>query len=1018
MKEFGPQGFNPQEKLTAGGTKPYAGGGEFIMPESGEGAPKEAQEINNTPSDEIHPPKVEMTQLEWAKKQLSEQYEKTTGRPPISVDELKSIDMLAEQFVEKSHEAPRVEASHSQTEKPPYQAEQKRTPERGINEPISSGNFVTEGGDLRVEDPIPELKAKLDEWEREYTGPTDFSRNEAYTGRGETVLRPSATMKKFGGEEYRPISGGDHTKKEMLDEVAEEERKHWYMKKLDSDGNVMLDTNGDPIPETTKDKNGNEVIVPYPARWTRNRSFLPEEIKRNLQDSELYGLTINNVEALAVEIMDTDQTPEFQIGGEFQLLNEQGEFQPDNFLHWTRSWMMYWHNEDPLGKWEFGREIGLKRDYNSIPLQELLNRAGRYFRTGNESKVDDDGNKKVYRELVEQIKRETWLFNSSRTFNITYQENMGRDEDLAKTLNQLFFTNTFTKSVWGNRSALYWMANMPQHFQERDSNGGEKQDDGRIGESLTTAYLIYYNMSDEDELRRILGEDTDLLNQGKIKEALNRQMYDEHIPADLRDTYLSSDDLKQLEKGDIIGFINIFNQPQKSPRIVKLVRGIIEAELAKKYDLYMKNENGNSKTKTAWRDKLDKDGKAIIKPNTGEKEQEEYNVIDITSVGYADTFAWSMARWTGAGARNDTNSVGFDAWTKFQHTDTYRGKQVDPKRIGAYGNNYTVHQLKQLGLDLFNGVQSLNQLTPLEIFTMLHNNKDLDNKTDISKLSEKEQYEIYEKKSSQLVFADNTMRSFTVDHFNRIFAVFSQVMDSEAIDFDKFTKFDVISGLTFDRAQFDKAVKEGFFKPMRYAWSTYRGLDLTKEIRTLNPETKKYETVHIAEAMFGKEILDIPPLWKKGKEHIKITDSNWSEKIDWEKLKTTAYTYKNDKGKETNVEFGEVLWRRVALFRLGAEYWSHRDRHSNDHRYDPRYYEQIMMAIDTLPAYIAGDETSMKDAKAWGSAFTEEERKWLRSLSHTERWRLLMGGLGRGMATEGLKGLADAGNALLKGIAS
>lgn len=794
--------------------------------------------------------------------------------------------------------------------------------------------------------------------------------------------------------------------------------------------------------------------------------LLPEKI---LMNRDGWGdLKIESIEALAYQIMDKEQDDDYKPGGAFELLNNKGEFQPNNFLHWVRHWMMYWHMDSPDAKHDFGREISVIKDYGSQALADLIKNPGKFFRSWRAAGQGAKEEFQVYQELVEQIKRETWLFGSSREFDIAYKENMGAEEQLSKALQQMFFLNPFTKTVWDQKSSLYWIMNMPQRFKNVEEGG--RQDDSNAGRALNTAYLVYYNIADPEMLKKLLGKDTALLDRLKLKHEVKTQMvrdkitlgngivldknfldrtqftqaqvdaYVNQIDDEDIKKYLSKDDLAALNGDkDITDLINIFNQPQKSSRIQNVVRTILQDELIKKYDLYVKDANGNYVYETEII--KDTEGKPVkdehgnyVRKDVKHKaadgsEGERVPKKDMTTVGYANTFALSMARWTGAGARNDTAAVGFDAWSKLQNTEEYRTKQASPTRIGAYGNPKTLHMFKQLATDLMNGTMVMDGKMSIEALE------------EMFEASEGTQEDYY-KASSQLVFADNAMRSFTVDHMNRVFAVYGQIMNTEEIKLEKFVKHDLFYGMQLERGAFEKALKENFFKPMRYAWSTYAGLDLSKKVRTQNPSYKEYRKrykegdprldtdprcqpymeVHLAEAMFGRELLDIPEFWqaekgkdgkelkdhhghpvpKKGIEKIKITDENWADKIDWSKL--------------ANKDHKHMLWRRAAWGRIAAEIHAHRDRHSSDPKYNDWIYNEVIEALETIGDGVGGDEFNMQKSREKGKNLTHEEIEWIRKKAGITEGQIMRRALFMDILVSLKEGLKDIGKASLKGM--
>lgn len=767
-----------------------------------------------------------------------------------------------------------------------------------------------------------------------------------------------------------------------------------------------------------------------------------EHLIEGFIDQDMYGRKVNSIEVLAHEIMDNEKDPKYQIDAPLGLLKYKRdannnieymkkkvkdrqtgqivevdtdearvEFQADNFMHWVREWMMYWHDDSPEQEWDFGKQIGLKRDYNTIPLDQLINNPGRYFRSWTQTEKDaedENGNKildettgkymkeidketgevvmenKVNIELVNQIKKELWLFGSSRSADIKYKLLMGDDEKLPQTIQELFYLNTFTKTVWDGRSGLYFMMSLPEKFKEVE---GDVKGDTRLGQALNHAYQVYYNIADRSMLEELLGKDAPLLSGERILDTLQKMADEQKIDWDAKnprdpnkETFIEPsliEDLLDPEKGPkaIMKFVNFFDTQGTPDRQRHAVRVLVR-------------ESINQKLKGEGKEEFDK-----------------------VNISYAEQFALSMARWTGSAARNDIDATGYDAWTRVQVTEEYRRKQLERKRGGAFGNPYTVNNLKQLGVDLFNGiqVQSMKQqdgkLRAKSVYEVLDEMQKADGGDD------------YHKAAAQLVFSENTMRGFANDHMARAFKVYQGVVGAEEINFDKFTHYDYVRGVTFDRAAFEEELKEKFFKPMRYGYSTYPMLDFGKVIRTdmaKGKEGGKFEDVHLAEAMFGREILE-GAMWedkeghehhffKKGMEHISIDADNWAEKIDWEKVS-------NDAGRV-------AIWRQVALSRLSAQLYAHKDFHSTDPSYGWWYYNEIIEALEAVPGSIAGDEYDMKSSKAVGHFFTHHNIEWLRENSNTEMWRLYRTALISDLFTGSTKGFKDLLNAFLKGATS
>ena len=750
-----------------------------------------------------------------------------------------------------------------------------------------------------------------------------------------------------------------------------------------------------------------------------------EHLMEGYIDMDLYGRKVNSVEVLAYEIMDNEKTPEYQIDAPLGLLkykrdangnietvevrqkngeitNEpKVEFQPQNFMHWVRDWMMYWHGESPDQEWNFGQQIGLKRDYNSITLEQMINNPGRYFRSWTKTEeevVDEHGNKvrdeagnvktkmenKVNIDLVNQIKKELWLFGSSRSADIKYRLLMGDDEKLPQTIQELFYLNTFTKTVWDNRSGLYHMMSLPENFKGME---GDVKGDTRLGQALNHAYQVYYHLADRKMLEELLGKDAPLLSGAKILDTLQDMANKQKIKWDARnpkaagnETFIDPDLIEGIETDPekVMKFINFFDTQGTPDRVVAAVRRLVRDSINQK----LRGE--------------------------GSKE------FDRVNIEYAEQFALSMARWTGAAAKNDVDATGYDAWTRIQVTEEYRRKQLERKRGGAFGNPYTVNDLKQVGVDLFNGIQ-VQSMAPQGEDGKLRAKSVLEVLDEMQKANTPEDYH---RAAAQLVFAENTMRGFANDHMARSFKIFQQAQGSEEINFEKFTHFDYIRGVTFDRAAFEEELKEKFFKPMRYGYSTYPMLDFGKIVRADTEKGKgKFEDIHLGEAMFGREIIEgasweeedehghghvLKTFIKPGMEHVSAKDDNWADKIDWNLVSSPD---------------GKIaIWRQVALARLASQLYAHKDYHSTDPAYNWWYYNEIIEALEAIPSEIIGNDTDLKTSKAVGHFFTHHDIEWMRKKSDTEMWTLYRKALISDLFTGSTKGFKEALKKFFEGI--
>ncbi len=726
-----------------------------------------------------------------------------------------------------------------------------------------------------------------------------------------------------------------------------------------------------------------------------------------------------------------------------------------NFVRWLRTKMMYYHDDSPDDELNFWKQVRLEKQYRTVSLGDMVENPSIYFRQTKITKRRQDlqselsvatGERKaailkeleglggdVMEDLMDEVKREAWLFSNSRTFDLTYRSVSGVGPDMIKTFQQLFGKSPFSKTVWGNKSSFYWLMTMDQEF----SRGDKDEHDRKAGQALNAAYLAYYNLTDIDMLRKILGEDSKLINEQGLREIRDKMVKSavstnktteaeelEHHPSDAFIDYLfrhpildendepklgadgkplweykyDSKNRKLINEWAFVDKMNIFGSPQTNALLVKLVRNAISEDIVKKYGLYLPISETNPK---------------------GDK-------VDDTTAHFVETFAFTMTRWTGAAARNNHTAAGYDSWVKLQKTRPYRLKQSEPGYGGAFGNNYTVHMLKSLGTDFMTATQTLTPITSAERENVeIYKNRPAGEKgvkTPLEVLMElnaawgdaqtkaeealangnREEADrwlqaastLSEKAASQLIFPDNTMKYFMNDHVKRGWDVYEQIMDGFELKLEAFTKVDPIKGIVFEKDKFQEKVQDSFIKPMRYFLRTWKQIDFSQTVReNVGDEAKVvWKDITMAEKMFGREVLDIPEFWKvvpEGTPGAKKVRTRSGADGKWQETWRMAGGSFEDRFDATLVQGNrDMLLKQIAKVRLAAELYSHVDWNSTDPRYNFIFYETVLQALKQIPGGIAGDETDLKSAKLKLDSderfFSDEDIKWIRAKSNTQ----------------------------------
>jgi hypothetical protein len=152
----------------------------------------------------------------------------------------------------------------------------------------------------------------------------------------------------------------------------------------------------------------------------------------------------------------------------------------------------------------------------------------------------------------------------------------------------------------------------------------------------------------------------------------------EPIPADYKGLFDSMFDASgQPIKKDFLKFVNLFNDTGKKQSEIALVREALRLAGEQRHGL----ESGLN--------------------STGAE-----RTVKRKNLEYAEMWAYTMVRWTGAAARNDTTAIGYDAFAKTQRFQQYRIRQSSASRGAPHGNEYDLPVIKSLTLDFFNGICS------------------------------------------------------------------------------------------------------------------------------------------------------------------------------------------------------------------------------------------------------------------------------------------------------------------------
>jgi hypothetical protein len=374
-----------------------------------------------------------------------------------------------------------------------------------------------------------------------------------------------------------------------------------------------------------------------------------------------------------------------------------------NLRRWWRSRMVYYHEQSPTSIYDFFSKVELEMRLGKFNLYTILDNEDRTLRSARTGDKSDD--------LSKWLQLEPWLLSTVRQIQIEYEKIMGQDAKLAEKIAELFYWNPLTKFSFG-KSLLSYASQLPE-----------------MEGSVTTAFNIYYNLSDHDKLVDLIGRDSAFFSKRAFVEALKAARKKNPNDASLDEAELmlrrglfKADGMlnekaffpdidiktgKTVKKGGkeqgttglkwFMKYVNIWPEQTPNPGRRLLVQNLVRSALVHKHQMYT----------------LDNDGTYAE---------------DTDAASFAELTAYHMQRAFGGGSRNDLTYRSFDKQRALDGLKGVRQKYFSKERGAAAGNNYTLHQFKQLVVNFLEGVYTNSmrigkdglptsaKLTPLELF--------------------------------------------------------------------------------------------------------------------------------------------------------------------------------------------------------------------------------------------------------------------------------------------------------------
>ncbi len=386
---------------------------------------------------------------------------------------------------------------------------------------------------------------------------------------------------------------------------------------------------------------------------------------------------------------------EFMAGGTKDLIEEVTVVDEDgterteervnlaNFYEWVRHQMWKVHDFNSTSEVNFFADegMGIKTTFRTINFFEIIFTPS-FFRqkrkewahivdpkTGTVKRQLREGSQynEDYSKLRDALLYEVYIFQLMRNGDWVYRDNMSGVKGMTQALQGIFKINPLTRDDYMER-ILTMPAMTRRSLGEKGAVGKTIQEklatNFIMGDAVRSIWDVYNYIWDYDSVAKLLGTDSvffqreydEFDDKGKTGERLHgggKFIGGEYNP-DWFDAngIFKGKALSSRERKKFMSYMNLFMGPSRNQTQLKEIRHRIILSIADKYG------------------------------------------ISLDEAKMAEAWAYSLCRFTGLAARNDTESVGFDQWTKQGNLEKYRQRQKSERRRAKRGSKYTMEDKK------------------------------------------------------------------------------------------------------------------------------------------------------------------------------------------------------------------------------------------------------------------------------------------------------------------------------------
>lgn len=756
--------------------------------------------------------------------------------------------------------------------------------------------------------------------------------------------------------------------------------------------------------------------------------------KKNIEEGKVeVPQEITSIQGLAKFIMARQESELYGLGKKYALIKREENpetglikevFKPENFLIWVRDQIIQLHDDNRTGEMAPLSAVAIETQLRTVTIYMMNRFRGQYFK--------DEETGQIMNDLAESATNMCYLFGFFRNMDLAYRQAMNSDEELPKIISGIHAKNDVTH---GENWATF--LSMPDKFGQvvevEDEHGNKKKGrkhDTKVGDAELVANDLYYNLSDVDEIRDIVGDKSPFMTKEGFKRNLlmqqilsDKNKHEWEDPDDVaglydkeKDNFYVIDEAGQrayvfnkdgtINRKNYFTFINFYNKPTPDKTNVDFVRDLIRLTIAEKVGI----ESGFAEGKELKERKEQYEKTKEESPEDAEKEYQRAVKAARINAKFAEYAAFAQQRPLMIAARNDVNRRGYDASTKLDLN--YIVRQSGTKTAGPIGNTeFLKHQIiKNFSVDFVAGLKTENKKSPYELFHEIRNvmnGKKLN--PDGSKMGEEQKEKAKAGLLAQLRFQDSAALDYSSNQVSRAFQIFHSVVDSQSLDLDKIVTRSFLEGIKYNSAEFEKQIKDEFLKPLRYGFASnaalkygqmYNGFDHMKDGMPV------YSKKTLAEHMFGDEVLD------------DIRDDAIKNKLDLRKV--DPLTNKEIKPKEMTPmqRFQEYLnsdeargrlVKNMAKARLAAELRKHRDRRNPAARWNSDMINKFLLSLETIREFKKDENGNI--VESGGRFFEDKDISWIRKNSGTGYKAMFTkeaaGSISKGIAEglfEGMKG--------------